>query len=347
MNTKLCMAATALAALLLLGACGDGNEGGGGEEPTATATADGTAPASPVSVPSGSMGEDVTPPPLTPGTGEGPEPEGTIVFLTFRDGDREIYSIRVDGSDVKNLTNDPGIDENPDVSPDGKQIVWTSDRDGPQLHLYVMGIDGSNVRQLTFDPGGDNSPRWSPDGKKIAFTRGGSILLVDAEGGEPEVIYQGQNPATAAPCEAGGFPGGWSPDGQRITYYAANVSEQVGQVCTVDVDGSDVTVVVGEPPVYNVEPTWSRDGRYLAFRSIRAGNHDVYTYDFETDTVRRLTDHPALDIEPNWSPDGEWIVFGSGRDNEFVDIYIMRKDGSDVRQVTKDPDKDSEPVWVP
>ena len=347
---RLSATATALAALLLLAACGDGGgegeptgEPGGEGSPTATATADGVAPTS-STLP---LGSDVTPPPLTPGTGEGPEPEGKIVFLSWRDGDREIYSTNVDGSHPKNLTNDPGADENPDVSPDGKRIVWTSDRDGDALHLYVMKIDGSGVTQLTFDPGGDNSPRWSPDGKVIAFTRGGSILLVDAAGGEPEVIYEGQDPATAPPCEAGGFVGGWSPDGQRIVYYSASVTENLGQVCTVDVDGSNVTVVVGDPPVYNVEPTWSRDGRYIAFRSIRAGNHDVYTYDFETETVRRLTDHPALDIEPNWSPDGEWIVFGSGRDNEFVDIYIMRKDGSDVRQVTKDPAKDAEPVWVP
>ncbi len=339
MNGKLCITAAALAAVVLLAACGDG--GGRGDDSTPGAAA--TPPPSPAPPP----GADVTPLPITPGTGEGPEPEGTIVFLTFRDGDREIYSINVDGSEPTNLTNDPGIDENPDVSPDGTQIVWASDRDGGALHLYVMDIDGSNVRQLTSGPGGQVSPRWSPDGKKIAFVRGGTIMVMDAEGGEPETVLQGGDPATTEPCEAGGFPGGWSPDGQRITYYAASVSQGVGQVCTAEVDGSGFTVVVGDPPVYNVEPTWSRDGRYLAFRSIRGGNHDVYTYDFKTETVRRLTDHADLDIEPNWSPDGEWIVFGSGRDNDFIDIYIMRKDGSDVRQVTKHPDKDSEPVWVP
>jgi TolB protein len=335
------MTAMALAAVVLLAACGDG--GGEGEDSTPGATV------TPAPSPALPAGADVTPLPITPGTGEGPEPEGSIVFLTFRDGNREIYSVKVDGSDPTNLTNDPGVDENPDVSPDGTQIVWASDRDGGDLHLYVMDIDGSNVRQLTSDAGG-LSPRWSPDGKKIAFARGGAIMVVDAEAAapaEPEMVLQGGDPATTEPCEAGGFPGGWSPDGQRITFYAASVSQRVGQVCTVNADGSGLTVVVGDPPVYNVEPTWSRDGRYLAFRSIRGGNHDVYTYDFETETVRRITDHAELDIEPSWSSDGEWIVFGSGRDNDFLDIYIMRKDGSDVRQVTEHPDKDSEPVWVP
>lgn len=343
--------ALALTAIALLAAC----DGGGGVEdgatPTATATATATVAPSSTSPPSSGgpgTGSDVTPPPVTPGSGEGPEPEGRIVFLTFRDDDdREIYSVNVDGSDVKNLTNSPGVDENPDVSPDGKHIVWASDRNEGRLYLYVMNIDGKNVRRLTTGPGGDNSPRWSRDGKKVAFARGGEMLVVDAAGGEPKMIFQAGDETTAAPCKSGAFPGGWSPDDSKITYYSASVSRGIGQVCTVTTDGSKIDVLVGEPPVYNVEPTWSADGRHIAFRSIRGNNHDVYVYDFETGQVRRLTDHPGLDIEPNWSPDGEWITFGSGRDNDFIDIYIMRKDGSDVRRVTDDPAKDSEPVWVP
>ncbi|HEU5321854.1 MAG TPA: Tol-Pal system beta propeller repeat protein TolB, partial [Methylomirabilota bacterium] len=136
-------------------------------------------------------------------------------------------------------------------------------------------------------------------------------------------------------------------DSRRITYYSASVSRGIGQVCIVDVATGEIEVVVAEPPVYNVEPAWSRDGRYLAFRSIRGGNHDVYTWDLETASERRLTDDEAPDIEPGWSPDGEWIAFPSGRDNPFFDIFIMRKDGSDVRRVTDDPAKDSEPVWAP
>jgi Tol biopolymer transport system component len=333
-----------VAALAVLGACRDGGPGRAGSP---TAGPSGSPSPSAQATAGDPTGAEVTPPPLTPGTGEGPEPEGRLVFLSFRDGDREIYSVNVDGSDAKNLTNDPGVDENPDVSPDGSQIVWTSDREGETLHLFVMEIDGSNVRQLTEEPGGENSPRWSRDGKRIAYSQGSNVYVIDAEGGEPELVMEGENQATAAPCRAGGFPGGWSPDDRRITYYSASVSRSIGQVCTVDVETGEIEVIVGEPPVYNVEPAWSGDGRYLAFRSIRGGNHDVYTYDFETKVVRRLTDFKGLDVEPGWSPDGEWIAFPSARDNAFLDIYIMRKDGSDVRRVTDHPAKDSEPVWVP
>lgn len=339
------IAAAGLAALVALASCA------GEEAPQATPsevapspTPEATGPASP---PADGLGSEATPPPLTPGTGEGPEPSGRIVFLSFRDGDREIYIINVDGSDPTNLSNHPGVDENPDVSPDGRHIVWASDREGDGLQLYVMDIDGSNVRQLTFGPGGANSPRWSRDGTQIAYTLGGSIYVIDAEGGEPRDIFRSENEATAPPCKAGAFPGGWSVDDRRVTYYSASVSRGIGQVCAVDVETGEIEVIVAEPPVYNVEPTWSPDGRYIAYRSIRGGNHDVYTYDLETGVERRLTDHPDLDIEPSWSPDGEWIVFPSGRDNEFLDIFIMRKDGSDVRQVTTHPAKDSEPVWVP
>ena len=288
----------------------------------------------------------MTPPPVTPGTGEGPEPSGRLVFLSFRDVDREIYSVNVDGSDATNLTNDPGVDENPDVSPDGKQIAWSSDRADDTLHIYVMEIDGTNVRQLTFG-GGETTPRWSRDGKRIAYSLGGSILVVDAAGGEPRTVMEAENQTTAPPCRAGAFPGGWSPDSRGITYYSASVSRGIGQVCIVDAESGEIQVVVDKPPVYNVEPAWSPDGRYLAYRSIRGGNHDVYVWDLETGSERRLTDDEATDIEPGWSPDGEWIAFPSGRDNPFFDIFIMRKDGSDVRRVTTDPAKDSEPVWVP
>lgn len=279
-------------------------------------------------------------------------PTGKIAFVSFRDEhedrpNREIYLLTPDSDGPVNLTRNSCADDEPDWSPDGSKIAWSSDRDG-DFEIYVMDADGGNVTQLTTE-GSALSPRWSPDGERIAYSRGGTIKVMKADGADPVVVLAG-DPAAATGeelCQAGGFPGGWSPDSSRILYYAANVGTAIGHVCTVAVEGSDVGAVVTEPPVYNVEPVWSPDGGFIAFRSIREENHDIYVVNLEDGSEQRLTEGDALDIEPEWSPDGEWIAFASSRDGETTDIYVMRADGTDVRRLTDHPEKDSYPVWSP
>ena len=278
-------------------------------------------------------------------------PLGKIAFVSFRDEyegtpNREIYLMSSDGTGPINLTHNSCADDEPDLSPDGTKIAWSSDRDG-DFEIYVMNADGSDATQLTTQ-GSALSPRWSPDGERITYARGGTIDVINADGSDLVTVLRGKSESAAAElCEVGGFPGGWSPDGARIVYYAPSVSTGVGHVCTVAVDGGVVETLVSEPPVYNVEPVWSPDGKNIAFRSIRDDNHDIYVVNLEDGSERRLTEGEALDIEPDWSPDGEWIVFGSSRDAINTDIYVMRADGSDVRRLTEHPAKDSYPVWSP
>lgn len=275
-------------------------------------------------------------------------PSGRIAFVSFRDGAQEIYLLGLDaGGEEVNLTNDPAVDIDPDWSPDGRQIVFASDRAGG-LYLFVMNSDGSEVRQLTEGLGGDLSPRWSPDGSRIAFSRSGSLYVIDADGGNERMLLTSGPGEDAAPCTAGAFVGGWSPDSSRITFYALDVSRQEGQICVMGLDDEKPTVLVAEPAGIHAEPAWSSDGRFIAYRSIRDGNHDVYQVDVETGIEERITTGPGLDIEPDWSPDGRWITLASlpeGAPN--FDIYIMRADGSDQRQLTTDPAKEGNPVWSP
>ena len=291
----------------------------------------------------------VTPPSgdaTTPVSG-GEAPGGKVAFVSFGDGNQEIYVMNPDGSDKRNLTNDPAADFDPDWSPDGKQIAFVSNRT-EQAHIYVMDADGVNLRRLTMGSSGGLSPRWSRDGTKIVFSQGGSLIVMDVDGGNLEVVLEAEPEDTAAPCKAGSYSGGWSPDDEAITYYAASLSRQEGQVCIIKADGSDVEVVVAEPGVYSVEPVWSPDGRYIAYRAIRDGVHDIWVVDLETGERTNVTDDPDVDIEPDWSPDGEWIVFGSRRSGEpNFDLFIMRRDGSDVRRLTDNPAKEAYPVWAP
>lgn len=119
-------------------------------------------------------------------------PDGTAVaFVSLRDGNREIYLMDADGSNVRRLTHDSGADDfrwlGPSPwSPDGRWLAFHSTRSGSQqIHLASL-VDGS-VRQLTSEPQYARFSGWSPDGSAVAFesSRSGNreILVVGAEGG--------------------------------------------------------------------------------------------------------------------------------------------------------------------
>ena len=82
-----------------------------------------------------------------------------IAFMSYRDGNFEIYVMNADGSDQTNLTNNSAGDLNPDWSPDGSRITFVSDRDG-NWEIHVVNANGSGPTNLTNNPAWDFSPDW-------------------------------------------------------------------------------------------------------------------------------------------------------------------------------------------
>lgn len=135
----------------------------------------------------------------------------------------------------------------------------------------------------------------------------------------------------------------WSPNGRYISF---NAETGVLRVATeADGDGSYEVLRLlwgGEDLV------WSPNGRYIAVERERNDNRDIYSYDFETETDHRLTNHSRSDSRPVWSPDGSQIVFESYRDGDW-EIYVMDMDGEDeyLRRLTNNDAADRNPTWSP
>jgi len=270
----------------------------------------------------------------------------TIVFVSWRDGNGEVYVMDADSSGPRNLTQHPAKDVRPAWSPDGRTIAFASQRDG-NSEVYVMNADGSGKRNVTQDRASDDYPTWSPDGRRIAFLRGvqpdhNTLYVVNADGsglrrlplnpvGSNRYLYPLQYPLV------------WSPDGRTI---------HSGRYL-VSTDGSGSRWL----PFIPLRAVWSPDGRRIAFASrpdrcltgpppCYPSQSDIYVMNADGSGKRKLTHNRRINAEPAWSPDGRKIAFGSTRDGNR-DIYVMNADGSGRRNLTRNAAWDSRPSWSP
>jgi TolB protein len=269
-----------------------------------------------------------------------------IAFVSIRDGDAHIYVTDAKGEERK-LTKDGTNNGQPAWSPDGKLIAYTSNREG-QPKIFIMGSDGSKPRRLSKDERIEMAASFSPDGKSIAyFSRSTDTPVVDLRITELET---GKSVSVAANGdEKGPNPPKWSSDSSKLIFLAKE--GRYSDVWVVDSDGKDARPISKE---FNkngkADPEFSPDSRHVTYVADMRGSMHLVTIDLVTSVARDLTpDSKAVNHSPRWSPDGKSIAFASTRDDEFNsrgDIFVMKVDGTEVRNLSKDPHEDYCPQWT-
>jgi Tol biopolymer transport system component len=174
--------------------------------------------------------------------------------------------------------------------------------------IFVMAPDGSRVSNVTNSWADDLAPVWSPDGKRIAFVSFRDTLTGKWGLGNGSIYIMDFDPLAGS--------GG------------ANVTR------VTDGQGADGW------------PTWSPDGRRIAFQSDRSGNWEIWVINTDGSGLMNLTNHPTADRYADWSPDGKKIAFTSKRSGN-EDVWVINVDGTNPVNLTNAPDRDRYPFWSP
>jgi TolB protein len=209
--------------------------------------------------------------------------------------------------------------------------------------IWIMDSDGANAVAVEGSARG-GSPAWDPTGRYLAFSTGpgtdaGGIMIRDLVANTTRRI----TPAT----NNGRFSSpAFFPDGSMLAYaYGIDGID----IFTIDyLKGGQPKNVTAGRRTMNTSPTFSRDGRQMAFSFGRLGAPDVYIADIDGSNAHPLTDEGFTDqsyrSDPTWSPDGTKIAYQSMKDGRFQ-IIISSPSGRNTQALTSDG-QNEDPSWA-
>jgi eukaryotic-like serine/threonine-protein kinase len=230
---------------------------------------------------------------------------------------------------VRRLTELPGLEEFPSISPDGRAVTFTAGVNG-RRQIFVRLLAAGAPLSITKDPADHQYPRWSPDGNSIVYFSSaegeehGAIWAIPALGGAPRRLIASTSGADV------------SKSGRLTCFQVVNGTIQL---VTAAIDGSDVRVVIASSSGYHRFPRWSPDGQWIAFQRGDGVRDDVFVVAANGGEPRRLTNDRNVINGLTWLPSSEGIVYASSRGNTVpylpsLRLWEVRLDGAPSRSIT-------------
>ncbi|HYJ91481.1 MAG TPA: hypothetical protein VEV84_09245, partial [Pyrinomonadaceae bacterium] len=229
----------------------------------------------------------------------------------------------------------PAFDNFPSVSPDGTQLLFFSNRDGGDKHMYIRNLnDDSPPVRVTDFPGmqGTHAKCWSPDGTQIVFTSdvGGKdrTYLMNIEPYRARQLIVDESADLQTPRI--------SPDGKKLLYQARLADHSI-EIRVFNTASTSAKVILKSnsdlPVTFLMSPQWSSDSTQIVFANKTAENSQVYMAKSDGSDLHPLTDGQYPDFNPTFAADGKEIFFS--RDfYGMPKIYRMNIDGSEQRPLT-------------
>jgi TolB protein len=240
---------------------------------------------------------------------------------------KEIFIADYDGANQRRVTVNRQLNVFPSWSPDARAIAYTSYRRG-YPDIFISLIYQGTMETPTKGVGQNWLPAFSPDGARIAFTSnrdGNSEIYVMNRDGSGLRRLTNHPAIDSTPT--------WAPSGAQIAF----TSDRTGspQIWVVGADGLDLRRLTSES--YADRPTWSpAPYNEIAFSVRTSSRFDIKILQVDKGVTRQVTFGEGSNESPAWAPNGKHLAFMSTRNGRASQIFVVRRDGRHLRQITRD-----------